>query len=331
MKEIMKRMQGAAGILIIGGSAVMLSATGCSSMKRTPPPPLLDDRGMIPAPYLQPGDEVPEEPSGFADDGMDFVPPTPTEMGEPDMGGEGIELPPPVEAPTVTYTVKKGDSLWKISRRYGVSFKELAAYNDMEPDDTLVVGKKLVIPPGGKLVEDTGPAETGVAPSAGTGTGTTTIEREPIPSDRKYTVKSGDNLWVIARRFGVKVADLKRVNDLDSDMIHVGDVLVLPTSAQSTTPERTTMDEPTVDDDTGGEPVVETTHVEPGTEDAGADEGAAEFDPLKLLEHTVLPGDTLEEVADMYGTTVSAIKRANPGIESDADLVENMTIKVPFE
>ena len=49
-----------------------------------------------------------------------------------------------------------------------------------------------------------------------------------------YTVKSGDSLWSIANRFGTTVAELKALNNLNTNALQVGQVLKLPTTNTST-------------------------------------------------------------------------------------------------
>lgn len=54
-----------------------------------------------------------------------------------------------------------------------------------------------------------------------------------------YTVKSGDSLSVIAQRFGISSSDLKTVNQLNSDTIHIGQVLTIPGGVQNQPTEHT--------------------------------------------------------------------------------------------
>lgn len=79
------------------------------------------------------------------------------------------------------YTVVKGDSLWLISQRYGVTVDDLIEINNLENAD-LQIGDKLKIP-------KTKPKNT-------------------------YTVKKGDSLWSIAKEFNVSVEELKIANSL---------------------------------------------------------------------------------------------------------------------
>ena len=112
------------------------------------------------------------------------------------------------------YTVERGDSLWSIARRFGVTVQEIRDANDLT-SDTLSVGQSLIIPgiSAGDDLEDNEDSET-------------------VPTT--YTVASGDSLWSIANRFGVTVNDLKSANGLTSNLLSVGQVLIIPTAGSST-------------------------------------------------------------------------------------------------
>ena len=96
------------------------------------------------------------------------------------------------------HIVRSGQSLWSISRYYGVNTASLARWNGMAPIDTLRVGQKLVIwtkkGAGTQRVSliDTGP-------------------RQNLQALR-YTVRKGDSLSRIADRFNVRISDIKRWN-----------------------------------------------------------------------------------------------------------------------
>ena len=98
--------------------------------------------------------------------------------------------------PTNTYTVKSGDSLYSIAKQYGVTVDALKSANG-KTSNLLSIGEVLVIP-------------------------TTTT------STRTYIVKAGDSLWKIATNYGVSVNALKQANGLSSDLLSIGQVLVIP-------------------------------------------------------------------------------------------------------
>lgn len=95
------------------------------------------------------------------------------------------------------HIVRQGQSLWSISRAYGVTTKALAKWNGMAPIDTLRVGQKLVIWTNGKLTTAASISQT-------------------RPSNAlhalRYTVRKGDSLYRIANKFNISVADIKRWN-----------------------------------------------------------------------------------------------------------------------
>jgi membrane-bound lytic murein transglycosylase D len=99
----------------------------------------------------------------------------------------------------VNHTVRNGDTLWGIARKYGVSTRSLAKWNGMAPGDTLSSGRNLVV------WTDSGRQRSAPASS-------------PAGRERKihYTVRRGDSLYVIAQRFRVTVAQIQKWNNLDT-------------------------------------------------------------------------------------------------------------------
>jgi LysM repeat protein len=123
-----------------------------------------------------------------------------------------------VTAPASTkYTIKDGDTLENIAKKFNVSLVELVNANPQ----ILTTGRKLTIPQ---------PAGAGTPPSG------TPIDPTPgIPPDSPggepitYTVKSGDTLSAIALRFGTTVKAIADANNIpDPNLIHVGQVLKIP-------------------------------------------------------------------------------------------------------
>jgi membrane-bound lytic murein transglycosylase D len=107
------------------------------------------------------------------------------------------------------HVVRRGESLWSIAKATGMSVDRLASLNGMEPGDTLKAGRKLKL---------RGSSSSGAAsaPVAGTGEQVT------------YTVRRGDTLSHIARRFSVSVAQLLSWNGLNkSDQLMPGQRLVM--------------------------------------------------------------------------------------------------------
>lgn len=112
----------------------------------------------------------------------------------------------------ISYTVKSGDSLWKISQEYGVSVNDLINANNLT-STSLQIGDVLIIP-------------------------VTSTEEPPLPPSSnyiEYTVKSGDSLWLIANRYNTTVDAIKAANGISSNTLQIGQVLKIPTSNSYTT------------------------------------------------------------------------------------------------
>ena len=185
------------------------------------------------------------------------------------------------------YTVKSGDSLWSISRKFGVTVAELKEANNLS-SNLLSIGQNLIIP--GKVPEKVsdeyvvqkGDTLYSIARKFNTSVDNlkslnniTTdslaigqifkIPGEESITDNTYTVKKGDSLYSIARTYGTTVDKLKDINNLTSNNLSIGQVLKLPSG------------------DTTKDNVV----------------------------YTVQKGDSLYSIAREYGTTVDALKKLN--------------------
>lgn len=103
-------------------------------------------------------------------------------------------------------TVQRGDTLYSLARRHGVTVGAIQSANNMA-GTSLRAGESLIIP-GGRAVT---PRPIAAAPA------------------KRYTVRSGDTLYSIARRHGIAVAELTRRNDIArTDIIRPGQVLRVP-------------------------------------------------------------------------------------------------------
>lgn len=96
-----------------------------------------------------------------------------------------------------TYTVQKGDSLWVIANKYGITTEELKSYNNLK-SNLLSIGQVLKIPQGKTSTENI------------------------------YTVKKGDSLWTIANRYNTTVEKIKVLNNLTSNLLSIGQQLKIP-------------------------------------------------------------------------------------------------------
>jgi len=157
--------------------------------------------------------------------------------------GQDILVGPPRGENSTVHIVEGGETLFAISRQYGVTIAELQAWNNLEGTQ-LSDGQELTI-----FTPDSSEQDDSSRPAGSDDVTQNNNEepetRESIVSDRGergttyYTVRSGDNLINIARQHNMTVDQLRDLNDLQSDMIRVGqqltvrDVQTAPSIAES--------------------------------------------------------------------------------------------------
>ena len=151
--------------------------------------------------------------------------------------GQLLKIPSAL-LPEATYTVKKGDSLYSIANKYNTTVDELKRINNLT-SNTLSIGQLL------KLPSDKASDE------------------EKEENTITYTVQKGDSLYSIAKKYNTTIDAIKNLNNLTTNILSIGQVLLIPTSTN-----------------------LETTY-------------------------TVQRGDSLYSIAKKYDTTVDRLKQLN--------------------
>ncbi len=121
--------------------------------------------------------------------------------------------------PPVYHTVRRGDTLWKIADRYGVTIAQIRRLNSLRHGHIIHRGQKLMIK-AGRVVK---------------GATVSKSKRKTIQSSQKarkspryYTVKHGDTLWDIARREKLSLSELRKFNHLEKGKpLHSGMKLIV--------------------------------------------------------------------------------------------------------
>lgn len=100
------------------------------------------------------------------------------------------------------YIVKKGDSLYSISKIYGISVDELKKANNLTSNN-LSIGQTLIIP-----------------------------SKKESTNQITYVVKKGDSLWLIANKYDTTIEKIKTTNNLTSNLLSIGQVLIIPSTSE---------------------------------------------------------------------------------------------------
>ena len=113
---------------------------------------------------------------------------------EPSLPNNGESTEPSIE--TQVYTVKKGDSLWQIAKNFNTTVDELIALNNLSTIN-LQIGDELLVP-------------------------------KQETTQKTYTVQKGDTLWSIAKNNNTTIDEIKKLNNLTSNLLSLGQQIILP-------------------------------------------------------------------------------------------------------
>lgn len=204
----------------------------------------------------------------------------------------GVPYTPPNGLITNTYVVQKGDTLYSIANKLGTTVSELKKENNLT-SNTLQIGEILRIP-------------------------TKEIYEE---EENIYIVKKGDSLYSIANKYNTTVDELKRINNLTSNILSIGQVLKLPSDKANNVEKEENTISYTVKK---GDSLYSIARKYDTTIDRIKDLNNLTTNLLSIgqvlliptdtnLEttYTVKKGDSLYSIAKKYNTTVDRLKQLN--------------------
>lgn len=204
----------------------------------------------------------------------------------------GVPYTPPEGITTNTYVVQKGDSLYSIANKLGTTVSELKKENNLT-SNTLQIGEVLRIPTkeiyeGEENVYIVQKGDTLYSVAMANNTTVDELKKAnnltsnilstgqllKIPSallpESTYIVKKGDSLYSIANKYNTTIDELKRINNLTSNILSIGQVLKLPSDKVSNVEKEE-----------------------------------------NTISYTVQKGDSLYSIARKYSTTIDKIKDLN--------------------
>lgn len=191
-----------------------------------------------------------------------------------------------------THIVVAGDTLYSIANKYSLTVDKLKQLNNLT-SNTISIGQELII----KEAEETPPTENYI----------------------DHLVVSGDTLWSLSRKYNTSVDAIRKVNNLSSDTLSIGQVLKIPTEEVTPIPEYDIYTVKSGDSLWSISRVYNTTvdnlkninNLTSNVLSIGQQLKVPKTDKPTYRTHTVVKGDTLWQIANNYGVSVDAIKNLN--------------------
>lgn len=212
---------------------------------------------------LHPGQEleIPRGPGGWVED-------------------RGSRASEDVVAGATKHRVRRGETLSVIARRYGVTIRDLQAWNGMGSSTSIVAGSTLRVVPHGE---------------SGTPQDRESRAIQVVASGESYTVRRGDSAWAIANAHGVKLEDLLALNGLTKrSKLQVGQRLAIPGGGTTT-------------------PVADARETAPQPASDAAESRSTERVKVAsgATTHVVRRGDTAWSISQKHGVDLDALLAAN--------------------
>ena len=200
------------------------------------------------------------------------------------------------------YTVKSGDSLWSISKKFGITVDELKQANNLT-SNLLSIGQNLYIP-----------------------------TKETDVTTNEYVVVKGDTLYGIASKFNTTVDNLKSINNLTTDALAIGQILKIPSNTTTETNTYTVKSGDTLyaianKYNTTVDAIKALNNLSSNTLSIGQTLKIPSSTISNATTYTVKSGDTLYAIANKYNTTVDAIKNLNNLTSNTLSI--GQTLKIP--
>lgn len=213
------------------------------------------------------------------------------------------------------HKVVQGDTLYSLSRTYGVSVKELKETNNLQ-SDTIKIGQTLKVP-----------AKENVSGHNST---------------HSHLVKNGETLYSIAKKYGITVQQLKDYNGLKNNIIKVDQTLIIPKTTHVVVKGDTLFSIArknglTVDELKAANNLTSSTIyvgqtlslIKNTTTQPKSSQSVFYGEKVESGTYTVVPGDTLWNIAKRFQISVDSLKKTN-NIKNDYVLIgQKLTIKAP--
>lgn len=203
---------------------------------------------------------------------------------KPKFLAEYASMPSPKETSWVKHKIRRGETVSTIAARYGVSQYAIFNANNLSRRSKIYAGKQIIVP--------------------------VPMDRDYSRSRKKnrtyeadgsvYGVRAGDTMWDIARAFGTSVSALRRINYIErGSRIYVGQKLKIPSNATRLASKNSKKSK--------GK---KRTYAATPSQNRSGNPNATISAPTSGT-YKVRSGDTLWDIARLFGTTTSRIRQLN--------------------
>ena len=262
----------------------------------------------------------------------------PKQGNTPSNAGKKTEVP----YRATNHKVAVGDNLTKLAQQYGTTPEAIMQANNLT-NDNIQIGQTIKIPNGSKVAQQQGKQQGNVASNTGN------KKRNEVQSTTFHKVTEGQNLTKLAQQYGTTPEVLMQLNNLSDDNIKIGQNLKVPGTAGK--PQQAAKQHNVADNDNDKKRNADEKAAAKKKRDADAkkkheaelaekkkkeaaeakkkreEEEHRRREAAKPIVHEVKEGQNLTKLAQQYGTTPEAIRKAN-NIKGD-NIVIGQKINIP--
>ncbi|HKG05388.1 MAG TPA: LysM peptidoglycan-binding domain-containing protein [Pedobacter sp.] len=229
----------------------------------------------------------------------------------------------------IVHKVVAKDTYYSIARRYNVNPKDVLSFND---NKYLQIGVILKVP-------TTIPFSANSAQAATTSQNTTVPASVPEAGLIDHTIQKKENLNMLAEKYGTTVNEIKRVNNLRTINLQIGQVLKIPVKAEQTTENTASQKtelpviQPLIQEAAKKAPAVISADTGKQGVSKNIDLNAKEVlkdktgSPEELIVHTVASNETIYSIATKYNLTIDQLKTKNNMTNSALSVGQRLLIK----
>lgn len=211
-----------------------------------------------------------------------------------------------------SYTVQAGDSVWKISQKFGMTMSDLVKMNGIK--------NNFIVP--GQVLKVSGSSQTPQPVNNGNHSQTPVVKPTPAPQQGNggtgtHVVRAGESVWGISHKYGMSMDQLRQLNNIAGNYIYPGQSLRISGSVQSKPSPQPQQQSPaqvnpTPSQNTPAQPVAPT-----------------EYTPaLTRGTYTIKAGDNLYRIAINHGMSLDHLLQLNGFANSSVAIFPGQTIKV---